>query len=676
MEIIDNRAFGFDGDETARLLDILQKEILQKKFTNSCKIEIIGDTQSHMGFGSGTAIRLAAIEGLYLMNDYTYTSDELIAASGRGGTSGVGVHTYFHGGYSFDVGRKSGVLAPSCSVESKYTKPLHIAGGKMPDWKIGICIPNSIRPNSEAEEKEFFDSTCPIEPYESYEATYHAVFGLLAGAKDRCLDSFCEAVQNIQQCKWKSAERSLYGDRLFEIEKAPYDCGASAVGMSNPDKKLFIIEDTSVDIDAFSRDGNEVPGLDVKYWMRENDFNSVDAALKTNGNNRKCYVRSDIVLHLTKELREKHGKEFMQFTGFSHGSIAAQEFDYKTNPLYPWLDNKTFNKWFVPDGADMPLGMMDIDKACRYDFRKDALDRLLSFLEEEKIIQKKSNITSKKYHRFTFFENFVLVGPTCAGKSTLANFLAEKLGYYHIEASDFMYQKYHQLHGAKPSVSIGDFAAKALEENICAVAKPIVKHVIGLDDTPFVISGFRHPQEIECFLAEYKKNIKTLYVDASLDIRFERSIARKRPDDHITKENFVAKNEQQMSMGLAKMGEEIGEKLLNESSIENYCLGFCTKYKDCLPDEIEIKRRISTKLTLEKAILVALYLSETNNGYTTTEIAKLILEKLNIVKSKNNVSRYFNQNIHPYYEIVEGSEPLKYKLNGTGESAARLVLSA
>ena len=44
LEIIDNRAFGFDGDETARLLDILQKEILQKKFTNSCKIEIIVDT--------------------------------------------------------------------------------------------------------------------------------------------------------------------------------------------------------------------------------------------------------------------------------------------------------------------------------------------------------------------------------------------------------------------------------------------------------------------------------------------------------------------------------------------------------------------------------------------------------------------------------------------------------
>lgn len=449
-----------------------------------------------------------------------------------------------------------------------------------------------------------------------------------------------------------------------------------AKNVSNPDKKLFIIEDTSVVIDAFSRDGNEVPGLDVKYWMRENDFNSVDAALKANGNNRKCYVRSDIVLHLTKELREKHGKEFMQFTGFSHGSIATHEFDYKTNPLYPWLDNKTFNKWFVADGADMPLGMLDIDEACKYDFRKNALDKLLSFLEEEKIIQKKSNITSKKYHRFTFFENFILVGSTCAGKSTLASFLAEKFGYYHIEASDFMYQKYHQLHGAKPSVDIGDFAAKALEENICAVAKPIVKHVFGLGDTPFVISGFRHPQEIECFLAEYKKNIKILYIDACLDIRFERSIARKRPDDHSTKEKFVAKDEQQMSMGLAKMRDEIGEKLLNESSVENYYLDFCAKYKDCLPDDVKNKRQDPANLTLEKAILIALYLSETDDGHTTTEIAKLILEKLNIAKSKNNVSRYFNQNFHPYYEIVKDSEPLKYKLNGTGESAARLVLSA
>lgn len=443
--------------------------------------------------------------------------------------------------------------------------------------------------------------------------------------------------------------------------------------VSNPDKKFFIIEDTSVVIEALSDGDNEVPGLDVKYWMRENNFGSIDKTLKASGNNRKCYVRSDVILHPTKELREKYGKEFLQFTGFSYGSIATHEFDYATNPLYPWLDNKTFNKWFVPDVADMPLGMMDIVEADKYDFRKDAFDKLLAFLEEEQIIQKSAGLVRKKYHRFTFFENFILVGPTCAGKSTLANFLAEKFGYYHIEASDFMYQKYYKLHGAKPSVSVGDFAKKALDENICVVAKPIVEHVLGLGDTPFVISGFRHPKEIDCFLSEYKKNIKILYIDASLDIRFERSIARRRIDDHSTKEAFAAKDEQQMEMGLVKMRDEISEKLFNEGSIVSYYSDFREKYKDCLPDKAENKKQLPAKLSLEKTILLALYSSASDRGYTTTEISKLILEKLKIDKSKNNVSRYFNQNFHPYYEIINDFELLKYKLNGTGESAARLV---
>lgn len=239
FELIDNRSMCFTTQEIVRVSDVIQKEIEQKNFKQSCKIDIHGDVPSHMGFGSGTAIRLASIEGLYLLNDYAYTSDELIVASGRGGTSGVGVYTYFHGGYSFDVGRKSGVFAPSCSFESECAKPLHVAGGEMPDWKIGICIPNSICPKSEAEEKEFFASTCPIEPHESYETTYHALFGVLAGVKDGCIDSFCEAVKNIQNCRWKRAERSLYGEKLMEIESALYAYGAKAVGMSSLGPSLF-----------------------------------------------------------------------------------------------------------------------------------------------------------------------------------------------------------------------------------------------------------------------------------------------------------------------------------------------------------------------------------------------------------------------------------------------------
>src|SRR5258706_10070499 len=46
--------------------------------------------------------------------------------------------------------------------------------------------------------------------------------------------------------------------------------------VSNPDEKFFFIEDTSVSILALSTDEVEVPGTDIKYWMKENDFSKVD----------------------------------------------------------------------------------------------------------------------------------------------------------------------------------------------------------------------------------------------------------------------------------------------------------------------------------------------------------------------------------------------------------------
>ena len=36
-------------------------------------------------------------------------------------------------------------------------------------------------------------------------------------------------------------------------------------------------------------------------------------------------------------------------------SLQMSENEIKTNLVYPWLDNKTFNKWFIPDGVSVPL---------------------------------------------------------------------------------------------------------------------------------------------------------------------------------------------------------------------------------------------------------------------------------------------------------------------------------
>jgi len=447
--------------------------------------------------------------------------------------------------------------------------------------------------------------------------------------------------------------------------------------VSNPDDKFFIIEDTSVIIDALSENGEEVPGLDIKYWMKEHTFEMLDVMLKSRENNRKCSVRSDIILHLPKKLREKYNVNFIQFTGVVKGFITEKEYTYSTNVSYPWLDNKTFNKWFAPDNT-IPLGMMDIAESLKYDFRKNAFDQLISFLEGERIVTKREKNQVIQGTLPLYFENLIFVGPTCAGKSTLAGYLSKNYSYFHLEASDFMHQRFYELHGVNTDVTIGNFAQKALEEDPCIVAELIVKQMSKLDNSPMIISGFRNPKEIECFLNQYNSRVNVVYIDANIQLRYERNVNRQRKDDLKTIEEFKSKDNQQLSMGLNEMLKKYEEnKLMNENGVDDFYRDFETKYENLLPQKNTIDDNMALfgiKLKLEESILIGMYKDvESNKEYTTTELSTLISNQLGIEKSKNNISRYFNQNFHPYYDILKGN-PIKYKINSTGLSMAQHLI--
>lgn len=244
FEIIDYRENGFSSEQKNRLIDILENLYSKKSFKHKCLIEINGDTPSHKGFGSGTSIRLACIEMLYLLNECLYTTDEIVKESLRGGTSGVGINTYFHGGLVLDIGHseKNNTFLPSNSLEkSRHLLPLMLLQENMPNWDIGICIPSDIPFLNEKKEKEFFQQTCPIEPHQSYESLYHIIFGLIGAIKENDLETFAKALLNLQSCKWKSSERDIYQGRIQIIEKKLYDCGALGVGMSSLGPSLFFV---------------------------------------------------------------------------------------------------------------------------------------------------------------------------------------------------------------------------------------------------------------------------------------------------------------------------------------------------------------------------------------------------------------------------------------------------
>lgn len=240
----DIREITANDGHAERLLALLLNEKNNHQFEHAFNANIEGNMRPHAGFGSGTALTLACLEALHILNGSEITPAELVAASGRGGTSGVGIHTYFSGGYVFDLGRKidGGSFLPSY-LSGGQPVPLLLDQGPMPDWEFGICMPTAIPHKTQAEEREFFQRTCPLPADKVYETVYHTLFGLYAAVREADRAAFCAALKAVQNCAWKLAERQEYGQSLMEIEQAIYAAGAEAVGMSSLGPSLFFMAD-------------------------------------------------------------------------------------------------------------------------------------------------------------------------------------------------------------------------------------------------------------------------------------------------------------------------------------------------------------------------------------------------------------------------------------------------
>lgn len=261
IDIIDQRKHGFTEDELLRLkchINLASKnQNFEKVFTcviNECII------QSHIGFGSNSMIYLACTEALFILNQRDYTEKNVIALSGRGGTSGIGINTYFRGGFIFDSGVANHGIKPhapsSVFVSKGCQQPLLVKSIELPLWDLGICIPQIV-PKTEEDERRFFQTNCPIGKGDVEKILYEAVYGVTSSLMEDDFNAFCESINTIQQTKWKSLERNLYGEAITEVEKVIRKNGARSVGMSSLGPLLYFFGDDIEDI--VERVNHEIP---------------------------------------------------------------------------------------------------------------------------------------------------------------------------------------------------------------------------------------------------------------------------------------------------------------------------------------------------------------------------------------------------------------------------------
>lgn len=448
---------------------------------------------------------------------------------------------------------------------------------------------------------------------------------------------------------------------------------------------LFFIEDTSVKIDALSDEMNEIPGVDVKYWMQETSFEKLDEELRKRENNRRCSVTSHVMLFLTNSLRNrlKINEDFVIFKSTSEGYVTEKEYSFKTQMLYPWLDNKTFNQWFVPNGYSKPVSMLNIDEAEAGDFRKGAFEQMLDFLAKNDVIRNRRYVDCQVH--LQFYDSFVVCGRTCAGKTTIGRYLVDKYGYYHIEASEFMTQRLLETQGSMSNVDKHEFASEVLKVDSLFVVNRLVDylHENGIVDR-FVITGFRTRSEVEAFQkAFHGEKLYFIFLNSTYEERYKRWMRRHREVDNYNENRFRIIDNIQEGMGVSDIVEMKGIQILDNSidGLSFLYKGFRNNFLHGISQEpIRIRNsKLETLLmTLEKAILITLaieYQKDEAKSFTTTEIAHLVNKYFKkFERNKNNVSRYFNQAYYVYYEVKYENSKNRYKISPIGYSEAMMIL--
>lgn len=240
FHILDERSRALHHAEIARLSSTLRSAKATLRLDHATKIVITGDLATHVGMGSGTAIRLACIEGLLALNGADLHPTEIIQLSGRGSTSGIGINTYFQGGLFLDLGVKDdgAEYAPS-GVRRANAIPSSLPQLTLPDWEVCLFVPRNIAAKSQPEETEFFARVLPLKPEASYRACYDALFGIYASILEQDPIGFSAAVEGMQETEWKSLEWREYGDPLFVLRDKVRGLGADYVGMSSLGPMLF-----------------------------------------------------------------------------------------------------------------------------------------------------------------------------------------------------------------------------------------------------------------------------------------------------------------------------------------------------------------------------------------------------------------------------------------------------
>lgn len=266
----DQRKVPFLSDERDQLFGTLSKIQNQLNILNGVAITLSGNLPTHEGLGSGTAIRLAAVEAYLKLSGISFDDTKILQLSNRGGTSGVGLYGYHSGGMIFDLGVKANnqFQQPSSAVRNPVL-PTLLRRSAMPNWPLALIKPRWLDGLTQSQERDFFSATLPLKAEDTRHALDVAVLGVQAAVLENDYLAFCDALENMQTTSWKNSEWNLYPPEFCELKVSLKELGADCVALSSLGPTLVVFGNQNT-FSAISS-ANEELGIDFTLSSPSNN---------------------------------------------------------------------------------------------------------------------------------------------------------------------------------------------------------------------------------------------------------------------------------------------------------------------------------------------------------------------------------------------------------------------
>lgn len=194
------------------------KLLIKESSITGVQITVEAKPPSHIGVGSGTSLRLAVLEAAFLASKTDYTQLQLVLNSCRGGASGIGVSSYFRGGFLIDLGHKREVgqlFTPSSLLEPNVVPKLLNRCDWPSCWPITIAYPQTNNLIFGKDELDFFRSKTPFSLSECALSAFSLIFELTGGIEEVDFDAVKSALYHSRCVSLKKCEI----ERFPEVKK-------------------------------------------------------------------------------------------------------------------------------------------------------------------------------------------------------------------------------------------------------------------------------------------------------------------------------------------------------------------------------------------------------------------------------------------------------------------------